>query len=98
MKLPNKEISLKVPIFFGTLLLSMDNLKQDTLFMLCYKEKRKRKTIYHCAMYIEQDLLSRSIIGIGAPITKTSSNVDGRLIEGALIRRRGLNRIITVTV
>ena len=54
MKYANKGISLKVPIFLGALLLSMDNWKHDTFFMLYFKKKEKRKN-YHCAVYIKAD-------------------------------------------
>lgn len=34
-----------MPIFLGALLLSMDNWKHDTFFMLYFKKKEKRKKI-----------------------------------------------------
>ena len=34
---------MNMPIFFGALLLSMDNWKHDTFFMLYFKKKEKRK-------------------------------------------------------
>ena len=34
-----------MPIFLGALLLSMDNWKHDTFFMLYFKRKEKRKKI-----------------------------------------------------
>ena len=44
-----------MPIFVGALLLSMDNWKHDTFFMLYFKKKEKRKKNYHCAVSIKTD-------------------------------------------